>query len=122
MHATDVLRDVPDRLHTVDIAFLEGCVELGVRGDDGLLFAGHAPAAASRTRATTRTASALARTSCTRTAQARAAAANVVTAAVASSRSDTGRGAASEPRRLPRNDLRLAPTSSGRPSRINASR
>ena len=67
--------------------------------------------------AATRTASAEPATSCTRTHQAPAAAASADTAAVARSRASGGAGSPSGPAsRCPRNRLRLAPTSTGKPS------
>ena len=88
----------PQRRHAVEVAGLEGRVELFVGGLD----AGHVVAHRSTRlpRRATRTASTLPRASCTRTHQAPAAAARAVTASVASSRSSTGRGPSLSPQQL----------------------
>lgn len=76
-----------------------------------------------RRAASTRTASAVAETSWTRTAQAPRAAARADTAVVAASRARGGRGSpvTGSASNVPRNRLREAPTSTGRPSRAQAS-
>src|SRR4051794_16493576 len=124
--APNIVSVVPDGLHAVEVGDLEGLVELLVGGGDrldvGRCRHGAPPVRAATTAAATRTASALARASCTRTPHAPAAAARAETAAVASSRSTTGRGSSSSASNLPRNDLRLAPTSTGRPRESSLSR
>src|SRR3954468_890062 len=126
VNAANIVRVVPDGLHAVEVGDLEGLVELLVGGGDGLDVSrrGHGapPVRAATTAAATRTASALARASCTRTPHAPAAAARAETAAVASSRSTTGRGSSPSVSSVPRNDLRLAPTSTGRPRESSVSR
>src|SRR3954452_4970981 len=118
MHAANVVAVVPHGLHAVDVTYFECRVELGIGLGDGVDVGAHdpSPADSARSRAMTRTASALARTSCTRTAQAPASAATTVSAAVASSRPAVARGPVSSASNVPRNDLRLGPTSSGRPN------
>src|SRR3954469_4177352 len=126
VNAANIVRVVPDGLHAIEVGDLEGLVELLVGGGDRLDVGGRGhgapPVRAATTAAATRTASALARESCTRTPHVPAAAARAETAAVASSRSTTGRGSSPSASSLPRNDLRLAPTSTGRPRDISVSR
>src|SRR4051794_11776250 len=124
MHTAHIVAVVPDGFHPVDVARLEGGVELGIGLGDGVDVRAHAvaPTDSARSLATTRTASAFARTSCTRTPHAPARAATTVKAAVASSRPAVGRGPESSASSVPRKDFRLAPTSSGRPSANSSSR
>src|SRR5690606_36399511 len=94
----------PHREHADLEDHLEGLVEIGAERHQ------RAPPAAIAS--ATRTTSRIDRTSCTRTHSMPASASAATAAAVANSRSSTGR-----PVSAPRNDLRDGPTTSGRPSR-----